>query len=132
MSYSFGAAAKGARDPDAPEEEKRVEAKKPVFKGKAKLNTGIVQENTGAGSMSYDFSKMNMSAATTKKTEGADGQSKPDGERRRPAPPSFNDDDDFEVVKEKVKAPRENRRPAEEPRFGGGMPSFSRGGANAK
>ena len=39
MQYSFGAAAKGARDPDAPEE-KKVEAKKPVFKGKAKLNTG--------------------------------------------------------------------------------------------
>ena len=77
--------------------------------------------------MSYDFSKMNMSAATTKKTEGADGQGgKPDGEQRRRAPPSFNDDDDFEVVAEKKKQPRRN---FDEPKFGGGMPSFTRGGA---
>lgn len=123
MQYSFGAAAKGARDAEAGTEEKKTEAKKPVFKGKAKLNTGPTSSEPAA-SMSYDFSKMNMSAATTKKTEGADGQDRPQGERRRAAA-TFNDDDDFEVVAEKKKQPRRN---FEEPKFGGGMPSFTRGG----
>jgi hypothetical protein len=49
----------------------------------------------------------------------------------------FDDDDGFEVVKEKPKRegqPREGqqqRRPFEgESAFGGGMPSFTRGGGN--
>jgi len=42
----------------------------------------------------------------------------------------MNEDDDFEVVTEKKKvAPR---REFEEPKFGGGMPMFTRGGDNRK
>lgn len=126
MQFSFGAAAKGAREENAPEEKKTM-ATKPVFKGKAKLNTGPAATEDAAGSMSYDFSKMRMSAATTKKTEGAEGQGERGGERRGPR--TFGDDDDFEVVAEKKKPVRKNY---EEPKFGGGMPSFTRGGANAK
>ena len=122
MQYSFGAAAKGAREEQEPAEERKA-ATKPVFKGKAKLNTGPLAPEVGA--VSYDFSKMSMSAATTKKTEGAEGEDKPEGERRRAAP-SYAFDDDFEVVKEKVKPVRKT---FEEPTFGRGMPSFSRGGA---
>ena len=95
MQYSFGAAAKGARDP-AEEENKTVSAAamkpatKPVFKGKAKLNLGgASNEEVQNSRMNYDFSKMNMSAATAKKAEGAegaDGEGRPagqrDGERR--------------------------------------------------
>ena len=177
MQYSFGAAAKGARDP-AEEENKTVSdafmkpATKPVFKGKAKLNLGgASNEEVQNSRMNYDFSKMNMSAATAKKAEGAefaDGEGRPagqrdgerryDGERRgegemrggygerrggygerredegerrapRPAPvfkPAF--EDDFEVVEEKKKVVRPPRN-FEEPKFGGGMPSFTRGGA---
>jgi len=95
-----------------------------------------------------------MSAATAKKVdgaEGAQGENRPagkyDGERRtvgdrrpvekrnpRPAPthapatvPGF--EDDFEVVAEKKKIVRPARK-TEEPKFGGGMPSFTRGSAN--
>ena len=104
--------------------------------------------------MNYDFSKMTMSAATTKKVEGAEGtegENKPagkvyDGERRgggerrlggernpRPAPATAaattsGFEDDFEVVAEKKKVVRPQRK-TEEPKFGGGMPSFTRGGA---
>lgn len=126
MQYSFGAAAKGAREEGEPAAEERKAATKPVFKGKAKLNTGPVAADVGG--VSYDFSKMSMSAATTKKAEGAEGEEKPARERR-PGAPTFAYDDDFEVVAEKKKAVR---KPFEEPKFGGGMPSFSRGGANAK
>ena len=95
-----------------------------------------------------------MSAATAKKIEGAEGaegenrpagkyggerrtggERRPVGERNpRPAPtqapataPGF--EDDFEVVAEKKKIVRPVRK-TEEPKFGGGMPSFTRGGTN--
>ena len=81
--------------------------------------------------MNYDFSRMNVAAATSKRTEGQGGEGRQggDGERRGPprqGPPAGFDDDDFEVVREAKK--RGNRRPAEEPSFGGGMPMFTRGG----
>jgi len=64
MQYNFGAAAKGARDP-ADEENKTAysaatkPATKPVFKGKAKLNTGgASNEEVQNSRMNYDFSKM--------------------------------------------------------------------------
>lgn len=80
--------------------------------------------------MNYDFSKMNMSAATTKAAEGETRG--PDGERRRGPGQgrSFNEDDDFEVVTDVKKKPP--RRNFEEPTFGGGMPTFTRGGENRK
>lgn len=62
MMYSFGAAAKGAREEPSEEEKlqqrERAPAKKPVFTGRAKLKLPAAQDNTPSASMSYDFSKM--------------------------------------------------------------------------
>ena len=95
--------ARGPRGDDEPRaEENRPAATKPVFRGKAKLNTGAAATEEAAGSrMNYDFSKMNMSAATNKEARGEGEAGRPrDGERK---PPSYDDDFDFEVVKEKEK-----------------------------
>lgn len=97
--------------------------------------------------MNYDFSKMRMSAATSKvagapgeegenRAAGADGERRggPRGVHRGADGPMFGDED-FEVVAEKVKkpfVPREGRREFEEPTFGGGKPMFTRGGDNRK
>lgn len=125
MQFSVGASAKGARDDQAAPEEKRPVATKPVFKGKAKLNAGPLASDEVQ--TSYDFSRMQISSSTAKKTEGGDRQAKPEGERRGPRAAGFGAsfDDDFEVVAEKKKPQRRN---FEEPKFGGGMPSFTRGG----
>jgi|Transcript_34682 hypothetical protein len=83
--------------------------------------------------MNYDFSRMNMSAATTGKR--AEGEQKPRGEGERRGPPrnagqdDFEDDDEFEVVKEKKKT-TQRRAFDGESSFGAGMPTFTRGGGN--
>ena len=99
----------------------------PVFRGKAKLNTGAATQQDDVGRMNYDFSKMRMSAATSKRTgeagEGGDGQRRrgDDGARNANA---F--DDDFEVVREK------KRGGGGAPSFGGGKPNFFRGSSDNK
>ena len=137
MIYSFGASTKGARAAgDEPEENKSTtQATKPVFKGKAKfLAGGATNEEVANSRMNYDFSKMRMSAATSKKTEGgADGEQRNrDGDERRGAGPrtmGFDDEDeDFEVVREKKKTTQRRGGDFAEPTFGGGKPSFMRGG----
>jgi hypothetical protein len=131
MMYSFGAAAKGAREEQPTEENKTPAAprQKPVFTGKAKLRMAPTDtEETPAANMNYDFSKMNMSAATSgKRPEGEEGERRGGGGYRDR--PLF--EDDFEVVADKPK--REPRKPLREfakPTFGGDKPTFSRGGAN--
>ena len=131
MMFSGMSAAKGPRD--APQEESKGSGPKmPIFKGKAKLNTGPTAVSDSKGpSTNYDFSRMGMSAATTgKRAEGgAAGEQKGDGERRRPAAKAqFSDDEDFEVVREKKKPQR--RQFDGDSAFGGGKPSFTRGGGN--
>lgn len=140
MMFSGGAAARGPRvageEGATGGEEFKASATKPVFRGKAKFQTGgASNEEVNNSRMNYDFSKMNMSAATTK-TVGPDGErvgGERDGERRggqRPANGPMFEEDDFEVVTDvKKQAPR---RTFEEPKFGGGMPSFTRGGENRK
>ena len=99
--FGGGAAAKGQRDDRPAGEENKMAATKPVFRGKAKLNTGgASNDEVNNSRMNYDFSRMKMSAATTKKTEGAAGEGgQKVGERRQA--PSFDDDEYFETVKEK-------------------------------
>ena len=145
MMFSGGAAARGPRvageDGATGGEEVKAAATKPVFRGKAKFQTGgASNEEVNNSRMNYDFSKMRMSAATTKTAVGPDGErqgGERDGERRggqRGGNRDFGgaafDDDDFEVVSDvKKKAPRRN---FEEPTFGGGKPMFTRGGENRK
>lgn len=134
MMFGGGSTAKGPRDA-APAEEVKV-MKKPVFTGKAKLNTGGASNEEVANSrMNYDFSRMNMSAATTgKRAEGEQRQPRAEGERRGPprnaASSGFDDDDEFEVVKEKKKGAGQRRGFDDESGFGSGMPTFTRGGGN--
>ena len=117
MMFSGGAAARGPRAAQSSEENKVTagpEKTKPVFRGKGKFTTGGASNEEMANSrMNYDFSKMRMSAATTKtagdRAAGADGENRGDGdgERRRPRQEnSMNaqEDDDFEVVTDKKKA----------------------------
>ena len=116
MMFSGGAAARGPRAAQSSEENKVAgpEKTKPVFRGKGKFTTGGASNEEMANSrMNYDFSKMRMSAATTKtagnREAGADGENRgdEDGERRRPRQQnSMNaqEDDDFEVVTDKKKA----------------------------
>jgi len=67
---------------------------KPVFRGKGKFTAGGASNEEMANSrMNYDFSKMRMSAATTKtagnrEAGGADGENRGDGDndRRRGGP----------------------------------------------
>ena len=115
MMFSGGAAARGPRAAPSSEENKVAgpEKTKPVFRGKGKFTTGGASNEEMANSrMNYDFSKMRMSAATTKtagnREAGADGENRGDdnGERRRPRQQnSMNaqEDDDFEVVTDKKK-----------------------------
>lgn len=130
--FGGGSTAKGPRDTAV--EEQKSAATKPVFRGKAKLNTGAATTAEEATTVNYDFSKMKLSSATATgvKKEGED-RTRKDGERRGPprkaAANDFSDDDGFEVVKEKKKEPRA-RRQYEEPSFGGGKPMFTRGGGN--
>lgn len=145
MMFSGGAAARGPRvageDGATGGEEVKAAATKPVFRGKAKFQTGgASNEEVNNSRMNYDFSKMRMSAATTKTAVGPDGErqgGERDGERRegqRGGNRGFGgaafDDDDFEVVSDVKKKPP--RRNFEEPTFGGGMPMFTRGGENRK
>lgn len=143
MMFMSGATAKGARvEGEARQDEEAkapVQATKPVFRGKAKFNTGGASNDEVQNSrMNYDFSKMRMSAATTKthddeKAEGAEGEKR---ERRQPGAPKrmmdFQQDDDFEVVADKPKRqPGQNRPDGEgvdNMDFGRGKPSFTRGG----
>ena len=111
MMFGGASMAKGPRDA-APAEESKAKTK-PVFTGKAKLFTGGAAANEDVPSrMNYDFSRMKMSAATTgKRPEGEQGkprgEGRGDGEQRgqprNAAPSGFEDDDEFEVVKEKKK-----------------------------
>ena len=115
MMFSGGAAARGPRALASGEENKVAgpEKTKPVFRGKGKFTTGGASNEEMANSrMNYDFSKMRMSAATTKtageRAAGADGENRDDGdgERRRPRQQtSMNaqEFDDFEVVTDKKK-----------------------------
>jgi len=86
MMFGGGSMARGPRGDDEPRaEENKPAATKPVFRGKAKLNTGAASNEEVAGSrMNYDFSKMNMSAATNaeRRGEGEDGKPR-DGARRQ-------------------------------------------------
>jgi hypothetical protein len=75
MIFTFGAATTGARGPEEGQMniEERKAATKPVFRGKARLG-GASNEEVQNSRMNYDFSRMNMSAATTgKREEGQDG-----------------------------------------------------------
>lgn len=144
MMFMSGATAKGARvEGEARQDEEAKEprqATKPVFRGKAKFNTGGASNDEVQNSrMNYDFSKMRMSAATTKTKEGEkreDGEEGEQRERRQPGAPKrmmdFQQDDDFEVVAEKPKRqPGHNRAAGEGVNnmdFGRGKPSFTRGG----
>ena len=139
MIFTRGAATTGARAPGESfgVEEKKA-ATKPVFRGKAKLG-GASNEEVQNSRMNYDFSRMNMSAATSGKKEGEEGQDGQTGERRGEGNRTrqgagaqaqrnpFGDDDDFEVVREK---PKKQPRQFEEPSFDGGKPMFTRGGSN--
>ena len=139
MMFMSGATAKGARvegEARPVEEAKAPSATKPVFRGKAKFNTGgASNEEMQDSRMNYDFSKMRMSAATAKKAEGegekGEGEQR---ERRQPGAPKrmmdFQDDEDFEVVKDKPKRqPVQNRGgDFENVDFGRGKPTFTRGG----
>jgi len=133
MMFSNSSAARGPREgPTFGQEENKTGGapKMPIFKGKAKLNKEVVATTEESGTrMNYDFSRMGMSAATTGKKPEGEGF---DGESRHPAAKAgsgnFSDDDDFEVVKAKEKVVRP--RFEGEPTFGGGMPSFTRGGGN--
>lgn len=86
MMFSGGAAARGPRVEGeafsafpAHDEEIKTAKTKPVFRGKAKFNTGgASNEEVNNSRMNYDFSKMNMSAATSK-VAGAPGE---EGEAR--------------------------------------------------
>jgi len=123
----FGTSAFGAA-----REEGKGPATKPVFRGKAKLG-GASNEEVQNSRMNYDFSKMNMSAATNgeKREEGEGGnRERPYNRNRDGAIPSLADDDDFEVVAEKPKKEFVPRSNFEEPSFGGGKPMFTRGGNN--
>ena len=125
MMFGGGAMARGPREDKPAGEEIKMGGTKPVFRGKAKLNLGGAGNDDVSNSrMNYDFSKMNMSAASTKKPEGAAGEG---GKREAPA---FDDDEDFETVKEKEKRAPRPKRDFEEPQFGGGKPMFTRGGGN--
>jgi len=70
MMFSGGAAARGPRaagDGAQGAEEIKTGATKPVFRGKAKFATGgATNEEMANSRMNYDFSKMRMSAATSK------------------------------------------------------------------
>jgi len=71
MMFGGGSTAKGPRDA-APEQTKAA-PKKPVFQGRAKLDTGAATvEEVSNSRMNYDFSKMKLSAATSgaKRVEG--------------------------------------------------------------
>lgn len=137
MMFSGGAAARGPRNAqDGNEEAKTTTATKPVFRGKGKFATGgATNEEMANSRMNYDFSKMRMSAATSKTSGAGNDGEKRDGNRNndsRKGPrqaqmqSSAAEDDDFEVVTDKKKtAPR---RGFAEPTFGGGMPTFTRGG----
>ena len=86
MMFSGASAARGPREAAAQEENKTgAGPKMPVFKGKAKLNTGgATNEEVSGSRMNYDFSRMGMSAATAgKKPEGERGEG---GERRQNRP----------------------------------------------
>lgn len=99
--------------PERPAEEREVRtgATKPVFKGKGKFKTGgPATEETANPTISYDFSKMRMSAAKS----GAPNPNREDeGEGGRRGGPrqgmqasgsrTFGEDDDFEVVTDKKK-----------------------------
>jgi hypothetical protein len=144
MMFSGGAAARGPRAAGEGTEEVRMNAgaTKPVFRGKAKLVAGgASNEEVNNSRMNYDFSKMNMSAATTKVAgaPGAEGENRPEGQRdgerrgyqgRGETQPAMFEEDDFEVVAEKKKTVP--RRDFAEPTFGGGMPMFTRGGTDRK
>lgn len=143
MMFMSGAPARGARvEGEARQDEEAkapVQATKPVFRGKAKFNTGgATNDEVQNSRMNYDFSKMRMSAATTKTKDGekVEGEQGEQRERRQPGAPKrmmdFQQDDDFEVVAEKPKRqPGHNRAAGEgvdNMDFGRGKPSFTRGG----
>ena len=93
MMFSGGAAARGPRAAPSSEENKVATSAgptKPVFRGKGKFTTGGASNEEIANSrMNYDFSKMRMSAATTKTGgnreggAGADGENRGDGDNDR-------------------------------------------------
>ena len=68
MMFSGGAAARGPRAAPSSEENKMTAGPtKPVFRGKGKFTVGGASNEEMANSrMNYDFSKMRMSAATSK------------------------------------------------------------------
>ena len=144
MMFTGGSTAKGARreDGDRQDEEAKApvkEATKPVFRGKAKFSTGGASNDEVQNSrMNYDFSKMRMSAATSKTKDGdrPEGEQGEQRERRQPGAPKrmmdFAQDDDFEVVAEKPKRQHGGNRAhasgVDNMDFGRGKPSFTRGG----
>lgn len=127
MMFSGGAAARGPRAAPSSEENKMTAGPtKPVFRGKGKFTVGGASNEEMANSrMNYDFSKMRMSAATTKaggnrqgeNAAAEGGENRDDAgdnneQRRRGGGPrtqnsmnaaAANDDDDFEVVTDKKK-----------------------------
>jgi len=142
MMFMSGATAKGARTEGENKDEEAkapTQATKPVFRGKAKFNTGGASNDEVQNSrMNYDFSKMRMSAATTKTKEGekgGDGEQGEQRQRREPGAPKrmmdFSQDDDFEVVQDKPKRQpghnRGNQGGVDNMDFGRGKPSFTRG-----
>lgn len=106
----------------------------PIFRGKAKLNTGAPKEEESVPSkQNYDFSSMKMSAATAKgpKAEGAAEGTKPKEQKERRQRASqgddgFGSDDGFEVVTEKKRLPAKRGGDFSDASFG--KPSFTRGG----
>lgn len=115
-------------------QEERKQAKKPVFFGKAKLNTGGASNDEMANSrMNYDFSKMGLSQAKGKRTDPPkEGEEEAPQQQRRgpprasqPASADMFDDDGFESVTEKKRTTQ--RRGFGDSAFGQGAPQFSRG-----
>lgn len=144
MIFTIGAATRGGKPENGAPAEEAKKPSKPIFTGKARLVANDTKADDVQNSrMNYDFSRMRMSAATTgKKPEGAargEGAREDGGDQERRGNRDNNakaggfsdDDEDFEVVREKKKTGfNRPRNDFGDSGFasGGGKPNFFRSG----